>query len=87
MPVLEGRIVRLEPLAPGHEEGTATFELFSNLLAHSRHSGKPLAPGHTLQVGDEVFLRLRARVLEEWYLESEGMTLVAERIRPDEVNR
>jgi hypothetical protein len=74
-------------LAPGHEQGSATFELFSNLLSYLRHSGKQFAPGHTMQVGDDAFLRLRARVLEEWYLESEGVMFVVEQIRPDEVNR
>lgn len=74
-------------LAPGHEQSTATFELFSNLLAYLRQTGKQFAPGHTMQVGDNTFMRLRARTLDEWYLESEGEMLVVEPIDPTEVNR
>lgn len=73
--------------APGHELGSTTFEIFSNLLAYLRQSGKQFAPGDTMRVGDDVFMRLRARTPHEWYLESEGEMLVAERIPADEVNR
>jgi hypothetical protein len=73
--------------APGHDHGTSVFELFSNLLAYLRRSGKQFAPGHTMQVGDAAFVRLRARRPEEWYLESEGEMLVAERVGANEVNR
>jgi len=73
--------------AAGHELGSATFELFSNLLAYQRQSGKQFGPGHTMQVGDGVYLRLRARTMEEWYLESDGEMLVADRIAANEVNR
>lgn len=74
-------------LASGHEHGSATFEAFSNLLAYLRRSGKQFAPGHTMQLGDDLFFRLRARTSEEWYLESEGEMLVAERISREEVNQ
>ncbi len=73
--------------SPGHELGSVTFELFSNLLAYLRHSGKQFAPGDTMRVGDEVFMRMRARTPDEWYLESEGEMLVTERIGPTEVNQ
>ena len=73
--------------APGHDLGSATFEVFSNLLAYLRNTGKQFAPGNTMRVGDDVFMRLRARTPHEWYLESEGEMLVAERIPATEVNR
>jgi hypothetical protein len=73
--------------APGHELGSATFELFGNLLAYLRTSGHQFSPGHTMRVGDDVYLRMRARAPDEWYLESEGEMLVAERISAAEVNR
>ncbi len=64
--------------ARGHEEARFVFELFSNTLAYLRHSGNQFAPGHTMQIGDTMFLRLRARTTTEWYLESDGEMLVAE---------
>jgi hypothetical protein len=73
--------------APGHEAGSVTFEWFSNLLAYLRHSGKQFAPGDTMRVGAADYLRLRPRAQEEWYLESEGEMLVAERISADAVNQ
>ena len=73
--------------AANHDLGSATFETFSNMLAYLRASGKQFAPGDTMQVGDDVYLRLRARDPQEWYLESEGEMLVAERIPATEVNR
>jgi hypothetical protein len=72
--------------ARGHDVGSATFELFGNVLAYLRHSGRQFAPGDTVQVGDDAFLRLRARTEAEWYLESEGEMLVAEPIAAHEVN-
>jgi hypothetical protein len=73
--------------AAGHDETPFVFELFGNLLAYLRSSGKRFAPGDTLRIDDDTFLRLRARGPEEWYLESEGEMLVADRIRANEVNR
>jgi hypothetical protein len=64
----------------GHEEGTRVFELFSNLLAYQRGTGITFAPDDKMQVTNELFLQLRARDEKEWYLESEGQMLVAERI-------
>jgi hypothetical protein len=73
--------------APGHELGSTMFDLFSNMLTYLRQTKKQFAPGHTMQVGEGVFLRLRARTTEEWYLESEGEMLVADRIAANEVNQ
>ncbi len=57
-----------------------TFELFNNLLAYARESGTRFVPDSRFQLDDDLFFRLRARGAEEWYLESEGEMLVAERI-------
>ncbi|MDY3558867.1 DUF4261 domain-containing protein [Gemmata sp. JC673] len=65
--------------APDHTSAQFTFELFGNALRYLRTSGQRFAPGHTMQVGDDLFLRLRARTPDEWYLDSEGEMLVAER--------
>jgi hypothetical protein len=64
-----------------------TFELFNNLLAYLREHGQQFAPGSRLQLEDDLFFYLRARTPEEWYLDSEGEMLVAERIGAEEANR
>lgn len=65
--------------APGHDHGTAVFQLFSALFAYLRDSGRQMAPGHTMQVGEDL-LQLRARAPQEWYLQSDGEMLVVEPI-------
>lgn len=64
-----------------------TFELFNNLLAYQRENRELFGPGSRMQVADDVIFRLRARTAEEWYLESEGEMLVADRVGANEVNR
>jgi hypothetical protein len=73
--------------AEGHHQGTATFNLFANMLAYLRESGKSFTPGDTMNVGEGMFLRLRARTPEEWYLDSPGEMFVAEKIASDEANK
>jgi hypothetical protein len=73
--------------AADHAETPFCFELFGNLLAYLRTSGKWFAPGDTIRIADDTYLRLRARTPGEWYLESEGEMLVADRISANEVNR
>jgi hypothetical protein len=72
--------------AEGHHEGTATFNLFANLLAYLRESGETFSPGDTMAVGEGMFLRLRTRNDAEWFLAGERPVLVAERITPEEAN-
>lgn len=71
----------------GHGHGEATFNLFANLLAHLRETDRPFSPGDTLNVGEGMFLRLRDRTEDEWFLQSEGRMLVAEPVNPEEANR
>lgn len=66
--------------AADHGFARFAFELFGNALAYLRTSGQRFAPGHTMQVGDDLFLRLRARTPDEWYLDSEGEMLVGDRV-------
>jgi hypothetical protein len=73
--------------ASGHDETRFAFELFGNLLSYLRASGKQFAPGDTLRIADDAYLRLRARTPDEWYLESEGEMLVADRVPASEANR
>jgi hypothetical protein len=72
--------------AEGHHQGSATFTLFGNMLAYLRSSGKTFAAGDTMNVGDGMFLRLRERTEQEWFLESEGGMFVVEPITPAEAN-
>jgi Domain of unknown function (DUF4261) len=46
--------------AKGHEEGQRYFGLFENVFAYLRETGAALAAGHTMEVGDDDFLRFRA---------------------------
>jgi hypothetical protein len=71
----------------GHHEGQRYFDMFDNVFGYLRESGAQLAAGHTMQIGEEEYLRVRLPTEEETFLESEGELLVAEIIGPDEINR
>jgi hypothetical protein len=73
--------------AAGHHEGQRYFDMFDNVFGYLRESGAQLAAGHTMQIGEEEYLRVRLPTEEEAFLESEGELLVAEIIGPDEINR
>jgi hypothetical protein len=72
--------------ASGHDEGERYFELFENIFSYLRSSGAILAPGHTMQVGAQKFLKCRERTDEEFFLESDGELLVVEIIGSNEIN-
>ncbi len=74
-------------LAPGHHEGQSTFDLFCNLLSYLRSSGATFAEGHTTQVGESSFLRFRAPVKSEYFLENPKPLLVLEKIAKADINR
>jgi hypothetical protein len=73
-------------LAAGYHQSVAAFNLFANMLAYLRESGRSFGPGDTVNVGGDQYLRLRARTPDEGFLESPGEMLVAEPISPAEVN-
>lgn len=73
--------------ATGHHEGQRYFDMFENVFGYLRESGAQLAAGHTMQIGEEEYLRVRLPTEEEAFLESEGELLVAEIIGPGEINR
>ena len=64
--------------ASGHAQTPFAFELFGNLLAYLRTSGKRFVPGDTLRADDGTHLRVRDRDAAEWFLESDGEMLIAE---------
>jgi hypothetical protein len=77
----------LAHLAAGHEHGTRVFDIFSNVLAYQLSSGAELAAGHTMQIGEDTFMKLRAPAKEEYFLQSEGKLFVAEFATASEMNR
>ncbi len=75
-------------LAAGHEQGQSTFGMFSNILAYLVESGARFSEGHTMQIGEDGFLRLRSLTTEEYFLQNEGGDLfVAEVIGKEEIGQ
>lgn len=72
-------------LAEGHHEGETYFELFGNVLRYLVDSGAEMAAGHTMQVGEDRFMRLRAPTDSEYFLDGPGAVVVAEVIGADEI--
>jgi len=68
-----------------HNQGTAVFNLFANTLNYLRTSGKEFIPGDKVNVGEGMFLHIRERTEDEWFLKSEGTLLVLERAIEEEV--
>lgn len=73
--------------AAGHHEGQRYFDIFDTVFGYLRESGAHLAAGHTMQIGQEEYLRVRHATENEAFLDSEGELLIAEIIGPDEINR
>ena len=71
--------------ADGNHHGTATFNLFANMLAYLRESGQSFVAGDTIRAGEGLFLRMREPKPTEWFLETEGRILVAEPVAAEEV--
>lgn len=70
--------------ASTHEQGEEVFDLFTEILGYLQRSGKRLGVGHTMQMGADLFLTLRAPTELEWFLDSPGEMFVAEITNPDE---
>ena len=73
--------------AEGHHEGERYFNMFENILRYMRDSPAKPAAGHTMQVGDEAFLRFRAPKKIEAFLVNDADLLVVEVVGRDEMNR
>ncbi len=72
--------------ADGHHEGQDTFNIFQSVLGYVLNSGAELGAGHTMQVGEDTFMQLRAPTEDEAFLDSEGDLFVAETIQADQIN-
>jgi Domain of unknown function (DUF4261) len=73
--------------ASAHHGGQRFFGMFNHVLGYLRESGAHLAAGHTLQIGEDEWLRVRHPTDGEGFLVSEGNLLVVEIIGADEINR
>jgi hypothetical protein len=73
--------------AAGHHEGQRYFDAFCNILTYLQRSGAQMAPGHTMQIGEDQYLRVRAPGEDEKFLQGgDGEVLVAEVITRDQLN-
>lgn len=77
----------LAALAKGHHQGQLYFDMFSNIFHYLLDSGAVLGAGHTMQVDEDVFIRLREPKEGEYFLESDGQLYVAELITEEQINR
>ena len=71
----------------GHHESERYLDIFDSVMCYLLESGNELAPGHTMQVGDDAYLRCRAPRNDEHWLESKGDVLVVDVIRADQINQ
>jgi hypothetical protein len=71
----------------GHHEGQRYCDMFGSIMRYMLNTGKRLAAGHTMQIGDDNYLRCRTPTNDEPWLESKGEMLVVEVIRANQINR
>ena len=73
-------------LATGHDQGETYSTMFNNIMTYMLESGAELAAGHTMQIGEDAYMKLREPAKEEYYLDGPGQVLVAEIITADQIN-
>ena len=73
--------------AKGHHQSEEIFDIFTNTLEYLRESKAEMDVGHTMQVGEDFFVRLRAPEEDEVFLESKVEMLVMEKIDETDVNK
>jgi len=73
--------------AEGHHQGQQYMVLFNNIMGYLRESGAGMTAGHTMQVGESSFMKLRDPTPEEYFLDGPGTVLVADIIGADQINR
>lgn len=74
-------------LAEGHHQGEFYSNIFNNIMAYLLQSGAEMDAGHTMQIGENAYLKLREPGEPEYFLQGPGRTLVAEIIAEDQINR
>lgn len=73
-------------LATGHDQGETYSTMFNNIMSYMLESGAELAAGHTMQIGEDAYMKLREPAKEAYYLDGPGQVLVAEIITADQIN-
>ena len=74
-------------LAEGHHQGEQYSGMFDNIMNYLRESGAEMGAGHTMQIGEATYMRLRDPSPEEYFLDGPGKVFVAEIIGEDEINQ
>ena len=74
-------------LIEDHSGSEEVFDIFNNVISYLMSSGARFVAGNTMQVGEDLFMRLRLAGSEEYFLESEGELFVAEFISESEINQ
>lgn len=77
----------LATLAEGHHEGEKYSDLFSSVLRYQLDSGAEFAAGHTMQVGEATYAKLREPLESEYFLHDPQKALVVEMITEAQINR
>ena len=69
-----------------HSSSESIFNIFNNVFAYLLSSGAQFMAGNTMQVGDDLFMKLRTPEADEDYLESDDVLFVAEFVPESEIN-
>lgn len=74
--------------AEGHNQGQQYFQMFDNILRYLHDSKAKMVAGHTMQVGEDEYLRVRSPGEAEAFLhDGEGELLIAEIIGGHQINQ
>jgi hypothetical protein len=74
-------------LAKGNEESQRYLDLFNDIMGYIRDTKNQIVAGNTMQIDEDEYLRFRAPRKDEAFLETDGIMLVIEIIRANEINR
>ncbi|MDQ8034358.1 MAG: DUF4261 domain-containing protein [Bordetella sp.] len=74
-------------LAEGHHQGEYFSNLFNDVMSYLRNGEAQMDAGHTMQIGENTFMKLRAPTEAEYFLQGPGRVLVADIISESEINR
>ncbi|PQV64386.1 protein of unknown function (DUF4261) [Abditibacterium utsteinense] len=76
----------LATLVESHARGAEVFDIFSNVIDYMINKGPILCAGHTMQIGEDIYIKLREPGAEEAKISDENELLIADFIRADESN-
>jgi hypothetical protein len=73
-------------LVENHSFSQDIFDIFNNVFIYLLDSGAKFYPEDTMQVGEDIYMKLRLPTDDEYYLDSEHDLFVAEFISESEIN-